>query len=220
MLRPISLLAVLLGGALVCSCSSTGSGSVRVMSKGEAGGMAGMFASLQPGGAFYPAEPSKGLEAAAAGLPRDRHGMPRYAMAERNRLVRTTAFSCKENEVGAYGNLNAAGTELRYTSGIRSAAADWSRYPLGTKFKIKGLPYTYMVDDYGSGLVGGDTIDIYNPSLELMNAWGTRKVEITVIQWGSFERSVALLSKRRQYPHCNQMFTAIMRTGGAQVVAR
>jgi 3D (Asp-Asp-Asp) domain-containing protein len=190
------------------------------MSKAAAGGSTGLFASFRPSGAFYPAAPSAGLEQAATGLPRDRHGMPRYAMAVRNRVVRTTAFSCKENEVGACGNLNATGTELRFTSGIRSAAADWSRYPLGTKFKIKGLPYTYIVDDYGSGLVGADTIDIYNPSLELMHAWGTRKVEITVIQWGSYERSVALLSKRLQYPHCNQMYSSIMRPRGSQVAKR
>jgi len=218
MLRPLSLLAVLLGGAFVCSCSSTGSDSVRVMSKADAGGATGFFASARPAGAFFPAEPTARVEQAASGLPRDRHGMPRYALAERTRVVRTTAFSCKENEVGAYGNLNATGTELRYTSGIRSAAADWSRYPLGTKFKIKGLPYTYIVDDYGSALVGADTIDIYNPSLELMRAWGTRKVEITVIQWGSFERSAAMLSKRRQYPHCNQMYSSIVRS--SQVAKR
>lgn len=220
MLRPLTMLAVLLGGAFVSSCATTGPGDLRVMSKADAGASTGIFASLRPGGVSLPAEPSMRVEQASAGLPKDRHGMPRYAMAERSRLVRTTAFSCKENEVGAYGNLNATGTELRYTNGIRSAAADWSRYPLGTKFKIKGLPYTYIVDDYGSGLVGAGTLDIYHPTLELMKGWGTRKAEITVIQWGSFERSVALLSKRRQYPHCNQMFTAIMRTPGSQVAAR
>jgi 3D (Asp-Asp-Asp) domain-containing protein len=187
------------------------------MSRADSTQLVGLFGGGQTGAVGLPAEPSAKVANAAAGLPRDRHGMPRYAQSERSRLVRTTAFSCKENEPGAYKNLNATGTELRYTSNIRSAAADWSRYPLGTKFKIKGLPYTYIVDDYGSGLVGAGTLDIYHPCLESMRAWGTRKAEVTVIQWGSFERSAALLSRRQQYPHCHAMYAAILRQHGSQV---
>lgn len=211
MLRPLSLLAAIVGCALFSSCASNTGGLGKVESQ--------QLCSIlgRSGAAFYPAAPSERVVKAAAGLPRDRHGMPRYAQAERTRLVRTTAYSCKENEPGAWGNLNATGTELRFTSTVRSAAADWSRYPLGTKFKIKGLPYTYVVDDYGSALVGAGTVDIYHPSLELMRAWGARPVEITVIQWGSFERSLALLERRRQYPHCNQMYAAIVRQGRGQV---
>ena len=102
---------------------------------------------------------------------------------------------------------NALGTYLKYGQ-VRSAAADWSRYPVGTKFKIKGLPYTYVVDDYGSSLVGTNTVDIYHPNLATMRRWGTRLAEITVIQWGSYERTVNILKGRRGYDHTRKMYYA------------
>ena len=132
--------------------------------------------------------------------------MPTYkSLSDRTRYVRTTAFSHMEMEPGAPGRMNASGTILKYGV-VRSAAADWSVYPLGTVFRVKGLPHTYVVDDYGSALVGTNTIDIFKPSLALMRKWGTRKTEITVIQWGSFERSLNLLKGRTKYPHCRQMY--------------
>lgn len=147
------------------------------------------------------------LVAKAAHYPRDKHGMPTYSHSERNRIVRTTAYSHMEMEPGAPGRLNAIGTTLSYGN-VRSAAADWSVYPVGTRFKIKGLPYTYVVDDFGSSLVGTNTIDIFHPTLGLMNQWGTRKVEITVTQWGSMERVANILSKRKRHDHCRRMYYA------------
>ena len=168
---------------------------------------------------YQPSSASTALKASASSLPMDKHGRPTYSFSQRNRIVRTTAYSCAENEPGAYGNLNAAGTTLKYGM-VRSAAADWSRYPLGTRFKIKGLPYTYVVDDYGRALVGTNTVDIYHPNLSLMRQWGTRDVEITVIQWGSWERTLSLLKRRQKYPHCYQMYvhaTRNARNSGALV---
>ena len=131
--------------------------------------------------------------------------MPTYKNhSDRTRYVRTTAYSHMEHEVGAPGRMNASGGILKYGS-VRSAAADWSVYPLGTKFRVKGQPYTYVVDDYGSALVGTNTIDIFKPSLRSMRAWGTRKIEITVIQWGSYGRSERMLSGRTRYGHCRRM---------------
>lgn len=141
----------------------------------------------------------------------DKHGMPTYADSTRKRYVRTTAYSHQENEPGAHGRKNAAGTTLLYGNQVRSAAADWSRYPLGTKFKVKGLPYTYVVDDYGSALVGTNTVDMYFPSLRQMNRWGTRKVELTVIQWGEPQRSLRLLKGRTRYSHCAHMYRNLKR---------
>lgn len=157
-----------------------------------------------------PAPASPKLIAKGVGRKTDKHGMVTYKDSERRRYVRTTSFSHMEKEPGAPGRLNAAGTTLLYGKKVRSAAADWSLYPLGTKFKIKGQPYTYVVDDYGSALVGTNTVDIFQPSLKLMRKWGTRKVEITVIQWGDYERSRRLLSGRRRYSHCLKMHTAIV----------
>ena len=103
---------------------------------------------------------------------------------------------------------NAAGTPLRYSSRVRSAAADWSVYPVGTTFKIKGLPHLYVVDDYGSSLVGTNTVDIYHPTLSSMRKWGTQFVEINVVPWGDWDRTLQLLSRRLKYDHCRQMYYA------------
>ena len=157
-----------------------------------------------------PAASSKAV-AAAAGKPRDKHSMPVYAFADRTRIVRTTAYTCSEDDHLIYGNKNATGTVLRYNDRVRSAAADWSFYPVGTTFRMKGMPYLYVVDDYGSALLGTGTVDIYKPTKEIMNQWGRRNVELTVVQWGSFSRSAELLSQRTKYDHCRKMLANIVR---------
>ncbi|MCX6878941.1 MAG: hypothetical protein NTW21_34795 [Verrucomicrobia bacterium] len=81
---------------------------------------------------------------AAAGTARDRHSMPVYGFSVRQRVVRTTAYGCGENDHLIYGNRNAIGTPLQYTEQVHSAAADWSFYPVGTTFRIKGLPHLYV----------------------------------------------------------------------------
>ncbi|NNC90218.1 MAG: 3D domain-containing protein [Akkermansiaceae bacterium] len=168
---------------------------------------------------FLPAEPSVAVKASASSRAKDKHGSPTYVRPEvRKRFVRTTAYSHMENEPGAPGRLNAAGTILKYGT-VRSAAADWSRYPLGTTFKIKGLPHTYVVDDYGSALVGTNTIDIFHPTLSKMRKWGTRQCEITVIQWGDWERTLKLLSGRTKYDHCRKMYYAARAAAGRNNVA-
>jgi 3D (Asp-Asp-Asp) domain-containing protein len=137
--------------------------------------------------------------------------MPVYPFSERHRVVRTTAYTCSECDHIQYGSKNAAGTALRYSDRVRSAAADWSFYPVGTVFRVKGMNQLYVVDDYGSALTGTGTIDMYKPSKELMNKWGRRNVEISVVQWGSFKRSAEILSQRTKFNHCRQMLTNITR---------
>ena len=159
---------------------------------------------------FYPSSDIASVRTNGSSLGRDKHGMPTYAPHQRKRYVRTTAYSHMENEPGAPGRKNAMGTILKYGSTIRSAAADWSHYPAGTKFKIKGLPYTYVVDDYGSALAGTNTVDIFHPTLRQMNRWGTRKVEINVIQWGDIDRSLALLKGRVRHKHCRKMYYGLL----------
>ena len=125
--------------------------------------------------------------------------------------VRTTAYCHTESDHQRYGHLNAMGTFLKYGA-IRSAAADWSRYPVGTRFRIASEPgIIYEVDDYGSALVGTGTIDLYKPTRGQMNSWGVRNVDIEVIRWGSFERSRQYLQSRTHYPHVRQMFYDIER---------
>ncbi len=122
--------------------------------------------------------------------------------------VRTTAYTHSESDHIIYGARTAVGTNLKYGN-VRSAAADWSVYPVGTVFQIEGLPYVYQVDDYGSALVGTNTIDLYKPDKATMKAWGVRNVNIRVIKWGSFSKSLSILRPRTAYPHIRRMVSRI-----------
>lgn len=131
-------------------------------------------------------------------------------------MVRTTAYSHLQADSLPYGRLSAAGGTLKYGSEVRSAAADWSKYPLGTRFVIEGLPYEYVVDDYGSALVGTETIDIYKPDLSGIGSWGVRNIPIRVLEWGSFEESAKILDGRkhvRHAGHVRKMLSEIERKG-------
>jgi 3D (Asp-Asp-Asp) domain-containing protein len=88
-------------------------------------------------------------------------------------VVRTTAYAHTEADHIKYGNKSALGTVLEYTPEYHFVAADWSRFPLGTKFKIKGYDRIFVVDGCGSALVGTQTIDIYLSTVDRMNHWGT-----------------------------------------------
>ncbi len=120
-------------------------------------------------------------------------------------MVRTTAYTHSESDHLQYGRKSAAGNTLQYGSQVRSAAADWSKYPLGTRFMIEGMPYEYVVDDYGSALVGTETIDIYKPEKGTMNQWGVRNVPIRVLEWGSFEESRKILDSRKHVRHADHV---------------
>lgn len=77
-------------------------------------------------------------------------------------------------------------------------------------FQIQGDSSLYVVDDYGSALVGTRTIDLYKPSHSAMHSWGTRKVTIRVLKWGSFEKSLAILRPRAfKAPHIRRMVASI-----------
>lgn len=131
--------------------------------------------------------------------------------------VRTTAYTHDESDHLVYGVKNAVGTNLKFGD-VRSAAADWSRFPVGTKFRIAGQPgIVYVVDDYGSALVGTGTIDLYKPSQSMMNQWGVRHVDIEVIEWGSYQRSMDLMRDRTKWKHVRAMMDGIearLRTAG------
>ncbi len=125
--------------------------------------------------------------------------------------VRTTAYTHTESDHRVYGKQSADGGTLKYGS-VRSAAADWSVFPVGTVFKIDGDPSLYEVDDYGSALVGTDTIDLYKPNKAAMKEWGVRHVNIKVLQWGSFLESLAILKPReRKAPHVREMVQKLER---------
>jgi 3D (Asp-Asp-Asp) domain-containing protein len=118
--------------------------------------------------------------------------------------VRTTAYTHTE----AGGNHNAVGARLSGKN-VMSAAADWSRWPLGTKFRILDTNEVFQIDDYGSALIGTGTIDLYKTNRLAMNKWGVRKVDIDVIEWGSKEKSLKVLATRKNNRRVRQMIVAL-----------
>ena len=39
-----------------------------------------------------------------------------------------------------------------------------------------------------------------------MRKWNTRKVEIIVVKWGDYNRSLRVLKPRTKYSHCRKMY--------------
>jgi hypothetical protein len=101
-----------------------------------------------------------------------------------------------------------------------SAASDWSRYPLGTRFRVASTNEEYVIDDYGWALVGTDTIDLYKPSRLEMKHWGVRYVDIDILQWGSEEQSLKVLGPRCKHRRVQQMVTALEKKKGKTTVAQ
>jgi len=181
-----ALIALSLLGSVICSCSPTKSSLTTRAS--------------------IPA--SRVNEESASAY--SRYIAPPVVRSDRVKRVRTTSYSHEEKEKGGiYGKKNAIGITLKYGA-IRSAAADWSRYPLGTKFRIVGQPHIYVIDDYGSALVGTDTIDIYKPNLTMMKEWGVREIDIEILEWGCYKQSLGVLSSRKDVAdHCRVMYDHI-----------
>ena len=119
--------------------------------------------------------------------------------------VRTTAYTHTEKG----GPQSAVGTRLRFGGDISSASTDWSWLPLGTRFRVQETGRTYVVEDYGSALVGKQTVDLYMPSASMMRAWGVRWVTIEVLEWGSPAMSRLLLEPRRGADPVRRMLSAM-----------
>jgi 3D (Asp-Asp-Asp) domain-containing protein len=120
--------------------------------------------------------------------------------------VRTTAYTRVEKG----GRRNALGT---YLSGhhVMSAASDWSRFPLGTRFKIVSTREEFIIDDYGTALVGTSTIDLYKPTKLEMKRWGVRTVDIDILQWGSEEQSLKVLGPRAKHQTVRRMIAGLQK---------
>ena len=118
--------------------------------------------------------------------------------------VRTTAYTRGE----AGGRTNAVGKRLSGQH-VMSAASDWSRFPLGTHFRIVGTSEEYVIDDYGTALVGTNTIDLYKPSRLDMSRWGVRHVDIDILEWGSEQKSLKVLSPRAKHKIVRRMIVAL-----------
>jgi len=138
---------------------------------------------------------------------------PTLISGQRLPRVRTTAYTHNEGGSGAH---NAVGT---YLSGrhVMSAASDWSRYPLGTRFRLAETNEEYIIDDYGNALIGTDTIDLYKPGRPEVKSWGVRYVDIDILQWGSDEESLKVLAPRCKHHCVRKMVTALEKKRGKSV---
>ncbi len=135
------------------------------------------------------------------------HELPSYEQPiERAAIekVRTTAYTHSEKGHCRYGYSTALGTPLKFGK-INSAAADWARWPAGTKFRIKATGEMFVIDDYGFALAGTNTIDLYKPTRSKMNEWGVRRVTIEILEWGDPWRSYLQLVKVKSYRHIKRM---------------
>jgi 3D (Asp-Asp-Asp) domain-containing protein len=88
---------------------------------------------------------------------------------------------------------------------VGSAAADWSRWPAGTTFRLLSTGQMYRVDDYGWALSGRNTIDLYMATQREMNSWGAREETIQVLQWGDPAESLRFLAPHQDYKHIKRM---------------
>jgi len=139
-------------------------------------------------------------------------GCATQPLASRNKAkprrmnVRTTAYCTSER--GGGGKHNAVGM---YLSGrnVMSAASDWSRFPLGTRFRLVDTNQEYVIDDYGGALVGTNTIDLFKNSRLEMKRWGVRHVDIDILQWGSDRQSLKILGPRAKHKKVRRMLAAL-----------
>src|SRR5437660_11021302 len=129
----------------------------------------------------------------------------------RMQQVRTTAYTRTEKG----GRHNALGS---YLSGrhVMSAAADWSRFPLGTRFRIVDTKEEFIIDDYGTALIGTNTIDLYKSTRLEMKRWGVRNVDIDILQWVSDEQSLKVLGPRTKHRTVRQMIAGLQKKSPGQ----
>ena len=115
------------------------------------------------------------------------------------------------------GAHNAVGTYLSGRHVLSAAFSDWSRYPLGTRFRLADTSEEYVIDDYGNALVGTDTIDLFQEHRSEVKNWGVRYVDIDILQWGSDEQSLKVLAPRRKHNCVRKMVAALEKKKGKTV---
>lgn len=148
-----------------------------------------------------------------ASIPRGRADIssPFFPMAESAPAVRnytiglTTRPKKSTSKKSSRDKKTAKRSKKSAPFSIGSAAADWSRWPLGTKFQIVSTGQIYQIDDYGWALSGRNTIDLYMGSRGDMNRWGVRNEPIKILQWGDATKSMAILERRQEHKHIHRM---------------
>ncbi len=113
--------------------------------------------------------------------------------------IRTTTRVTKTSRVARRA------VAVRRPPKIGSAAADWSRWPMGTTFRLLSTGQMYRVEDYGWALSGRNTIDLYMANQRDMNSWGARQEPIQVLKWGDPQESLQFLQSHQDYKHIKRM---------------
>jgi 3D (Asp-Asp-Asp) domain-containing protein len=122
-------------------------------------------------------------------------------------------FSIEERQPVTFGPKRAARTSRTVKRAmivarppqIGSAAADWSRWPAGTVFRLLSTGQNYRVEDYGWALAGRNTIDLYMANQREMNSWGAREEAIEILKWGDPQESLQFLRRHQDYRHIKRM---------------
>jgi 3D (Asp-Asp-Asp) domain-containing protein len=124
--------------------------------------------------------------------------------------AKASAYSSGAADNAQWVGRTAIGTSLR-SGAINSAASDWSKFPLGTKFRVVETGKIYQVDDYGSAMVGKMKVDLFTPSTKAMDKWGVRNVTLEILEWGDRQKSLALLLGRssQRYSHIRKMIASL-----------
>jgi 3D (Asp-Asp-Asp) domain-containing protein len=122
-----------------------------------------------------------------------------FSMEEKRTVARTTKRPTK-----AIRNVKRAVAVSRPPQ-IGSAAADWSRWPAGTVFRLVSTGQNYRVEDYGWALSGRNTIDLYMANQREMNSWGAREETIEILKWGDPQESLQFLQSHQNYRHIKRM---------------
>ena len=122
-----------------------------------------------------------------------------FSMEETRKVTRTAKRTPKTNR-----SVKRAAAVSRPPQ-IGSAAADWSRWPAGTVFRLLSTGQNYRVEDYGWALSGRNTIDLYMANQREMNSWGAREETIQVLKWGDPQESLQFLQSHQNYRHIKRM---------------
>ena len=121
-----------------------------------------------------------------------------------------SSYSSGAADNAQWAGRTAIGTALR-SGAITSCASDWSKFPLGTKFRVVETGKIYQVDDYGSAMVGKMKVDLFTPSTKAMDSWGVRNITMEILEWGDRQKSLALLLGRsaQRYSHIRKMIASL-----------
>jgi 3D (Asp-Asp-Asp) domain-containing protein len=125
--------------------------------------------------------------------------LQRFSIEERRTVTRTAKRPAKPTR-----NVK-RGVAVSKPPQIGSAAADWSRWPAGTVFRLLSTGQNYRVEDYGWALSGRNTIDLYMANQREMNAWGARPETIEILKWGDPQESLQFLRRHQDYRHIKRM---------------